>query len=200
MRKTGIVPDFITIEGSIQNPRSIKNDRDSYHPMPIYEALLFVKQALHTCGLETRVKVIANCEFVSNFDVLNLLALGANVVCLRTSHRSIRNFLSIKGPIGLYKTLNADDIHEKVGSSIIQTINSWGFSSVSDITIPNFFRRLNLSMLQFYGNVDDAVLLRKSFKLYSNPIAGLHQLEKKEIQNLDTSGGIFALASDRNRE
>ncbi|MCB1614822.1 MAG: FMN-binding glutamate synthase family protein [Pseudomonadales bacterium] len=80
MLKTGITPDFITIDGAEGGTGAAPVEFSNYLGTPCNEAIYFVHNCLIGCGLRNRVKIIASGKTASGFDMLIKCALGADVV------------------------------------------------------------------------------------------------------------------------
>jgi glutamate synthase domain-containing protein 2 len=80
MLETGIVPDFITIDGSEGGTGAAPVELTNSVGTPLRDALIFVNSALIGVGLRDQTRLIAAGKAVSAFHVVRLLALGADTV------------------------------------------------------------------------------------------------------------------------
>lgn len=78
MLKTGIVPDFIVVDGKEGGTGAAPVEFVNHVGMPMHEGLTFVHNALRGAGLREQVKVGAAGKIVSAFDIARTLALGAD--------------------------------------------------------------------------------------------------------------------------
>jgi glutamate synthase domain-containing protein 2 len=78
MRETGIVPDFIVVDGAEGGTGASPLEFSNHVGVPLREGLLFVHNILVGAGLRDRIKVGAAGKVVSAFDIASLLALGAD--------------------------------------------------------------------------------------------------------------------------
>jgi len=151
IRKTELFPDFIVIEDdNAGNSFFQTNSRDNIK-MPLYEALLFVSKTLQTYGLEKHIKIIASANIVLAFDVLKVLALGADMVYSTMPGCSL-NFHDNRR---LMKFQDAVEFQNNIMSNIVAIMETCGFRSVYDLTLPNFLRKLDelqLAVLEVPGN------------------------------------------------
>ncbi len=175
IRKSGIVPDFITIDGSEGGTGAAPLEFTDNVGMPLYEALSFAAKTLRLYGLKTKIKLIAAGKIISGFDILKLIALGAS------SCYSARGMMFSLGciqalqcdsgrcPVGvatqdatLYKGLDVADKRVRVanfhGNTIkatIELMEAAGFKTMDDINVANFFRKLDTtntsSFEEIYG-------------------------------------------------
>ncbi|WP_242416515.1 FMN-binding glutamate synthase family protein [Sphingomonas panni] len=78
MRETGILPDFIVVDGAEGGTGAAPVEFADNLGMPMRESLLFVHNTLVGAGLRSRIKVGAAGKIVSAFDIAAVLALGAD--------------------------------------------------------------------------------------------------------------------------
>ena len=120
--------------------------------MPLYEALLFVSKTLQTYGLEKHIKIIASANIVSAFDVLKILALGADMVYSAMPGCSVNYYDNSR----LIKPIqDAVEFQNNIMSNIVTMMEACGFKSVYDLTLSNFLRKLDelqLAVLQVPDN------------------------------------------------
>jgi glutamate synthase domain-containing protein 2 len=80
MRETGIVPDFIVVDGGEGGTGASPLEFSDHLGMPMREGLLFVHNTLVGAGLRGKVNVGAAGKIVSAFDIAATFALGADWV------------------------------------------------------------------------------------------------------------------------
>jgi len=78
MRETGILPDFIVVDGAEGGTGAAPLEFIDHLGMPMREGLLFVHNTLVGASLREKVKVGASGKIVSAFDIAATLALGAD--------------------------------------------------------------------------------------------------------------------------
>ena len=78
MRETGILPDYIVVDGSEGGTGAAPVEFADNLGMPMRESLLFVHNTLVGAGLRSRIKIGAAGKIVSAFDIAAVLALGAD--------------------------------------------------------------------------------------------------------------------------
>lgn len=78
MVETGIVPDFIVIDGKEGGTGAAPLEFANHVGMPLVEGLTFAHNTLLGAGLRDRVKIGASGKIVSSFDIAKILALGAD--------------------------------------------------------------------------------------------------------------------------
>lgn len=79
MLKTGITPDFITVDGAEGGTGAAPLEFSNKLGVPINEGLAFVHNCLVGVGLRDKMKVIASGKVVTGFDVMEKIALGADM-------------------------------------------------------------------------------------------------------------------------
>lgn len=78
MKRTGLMPDFITVDGAEGGTGAAPLEFSDSVGMPIIPALMFVSGTLKFYGLKEHIRVIASGKVVSGADILKFLALGAD--------------------------------------------------------------------------------------------------------------------------
>lgn len=80
MIKTGITPDFITIDGSEGGTGAAPIEMTNSVGTPLREGLVFAHNALVGSGLRDNIRLIASGKAISAFHMLRLMALGADTI------------------------------------------------------------------------------------------------------------------------
>jgi glutamate synthase domain-containing protein 2 len=80
MLRSGIQPDFITVDGGEGGTGAAPVEFTNSVGMPLRDALIFVNNALIGTGLRSDIRLIASAKAFSAFHVLRLMALGADTV------------------------------------------------------------------------------------------------------------------------
>jgi hypothetical protein len=147
IRKTQLIPDFIIVEGAGEEAPGTKLEDNSYGAMPLYEALLFVSKTLQLYGLEKEIRIIAAGRISSGFDMLKLLALGADGAVIDISRPGIaihsaadNSTPGFSAP--LYQC--AVKYHGGMLAATARIMDACGFKNVKDITLSNLFRRMDM--------------------------------------------------------
>ncbi|WP_334130465.1 FMN-binding glutamate synthase family protein [Sneathiella sp.] len=79
MLKTGILPDFITVDGAEGGTGAAPVEYSNRLGVPLNEALIFVHNCLVGIGHRSDIRIIASGKVVSGFDMLEKIALGADM-------------------------------------------------------------------------------------------------------------------------
>lgn len=80
MLETGILPDFITIDGAEGGTGAAPMEFSNRLGMPCLEATYFVEQVLKGAGVRQDIRLISAGKTASGFDMLAKIALGADVI------------------------------------------------------------------------------------------------------------------------
>lgn len=78
MLKTGIVPDFIVVDGKEGGTGAAPVEFADHLGMPLVEGLTFAHNTLRGAGLRDRVRIGASGKLISSFTILKMIALGAD--------------------------------------------------------------------------------------------------------------------------
>lgn len=79
MLKTGITPDFITVDGAEGGTGAAPPEFTNKLGVPINEALCFVHSCLLGANLRDKMRVIASAKIVTGFHMVEKIALGADM-------------------------------------------------------------------------------------------------------------------------
>ena len=78
MLETGIVPDFIVVDGKEGGTGAAPVEFANHVGMPLVEGLTFAHNTLRGAGLRDRLKLGASGKLITSFDIARVLALGAD--------------------------------------------------------------------------------------------------------------------------
>ncbi len=163
MQETQIMPDFISIDGSEGGTGAAPLEFTDNLGMPLYDALAFVTTTLINFGLKKHIKIIVSSRIVTGFDILKVIALGADA-CY-----SARGMMFALGciqalkcnedvcPVGvatqqphLYKGLNVDDKYVRVAQfhrntlrATVEIMEACGFKTLDEVSAEKFFRKVD---------------------------------------------------------
>ncbi len=163
MKSTGIIPDFITIDGGEGGTGAAPLEFTDHLGMPLYDALAFVKKTLDSYQLSAHTKVFAAGKIITGFDLVKVMSLGASACYsargMMMALGCIQALICDSGrcPVGvatqdpaLYKALDPADKKYRVANFHAKTIEATkeimaacGFRSIEDIHPSKFSRRIN---------------------------------------------------------
>jgi glutamate synthase domain-containing protein 2 len=163
MKQTGIVPDFITIDGAEGGTGAAPLEFIDYMGMALADALIFVSTTLREYELRDQIKIMASGKIITGFDIAKAMSLGADA-CY--SARGMMFALgciqalqcdSGKCPVGiatqnqsLYKGLDVTEksvrvahFHNNTLKAFAEFIGACGFDNPKAITPDVFYRRVD---------------------------------------------------------
>ncbi|MDO8909207.1 MAG: FMN-binding glutamate synthase family protein [Pseudohongiella sp.] len=169
MLKTGILPDFITVDGAEGGTGAAPLEFSNRLGMPCLEATYFVSQVLRGAGLRNQIRVISAGKNASGFDMMAKIALGADVV---NSARAMMLALGCiqskscntnKCPTGVAtqdaarsKALDVDLRAERVRnyqagtvSAFLELCGALGYSSPSELKPADLYQRTTNGLRHF---------------------------------------------------
>ncbi|WP_171235063.1 FMN-binding glutamate synthase family protein [Ruegeria sp. HKCCA6837] len=79
MLDTGILPDFITVDGAEGGTGAAPVEYSNRLGMPLNEGLIFVDNCLRGIGVRDKVRVICSGKVATGYDMIEKLALGADM-------------------------------------------------------------------------------------------------------------------------
>jgi glutamate synthase domain-containing protein 2 len=79
MLSTGILPDFITIDGAEGGTGAAPPEFTNRLGTPINEGIVFVHSCLVGIGLRDKIRIIGSGKVISGFDMVTKIALGADM-------------------------------------------------------------------------------------------------------------------------
>lgn len=78
MLETGIVPDFIVVDGKEGGTGAAPLEFSNHIGVPLREAVMFVHNTLVGIGLRDQVRIGASGKLISAFDITSVIAIGAD--------------------------------------------------------------------------------------------------------------------------
>ncbi|MCB0365040.1 MAG: FMN-binding glutamate synthase family protein [Bdellovibrionaceae bacterium] len=173
MHKTGITPDFITVDGAEGGTGAAPLEFSNHIGTPLVEALIFVHNSLVGFNLRDRVRVIAAGKVTSGFGIVKRLALGADMVysarafmmslgciqALRCHNNSCptgvatqdRNLAS-----GLHvpdKRHRVATFHKETIESAAEILGAMGVEKTEDLRPWHLMRRISPMEVKHYGEL-----------------------------------------------
>jgi len=154
---TGKMPDFITLIGNKSATHSFKQN-DTYYShlaMPIDYAVAFAGTELKKYKLENEIKIWAAGEIDNGFDLLKLIALGADK-CI-----SVKRFHFFSEISDNYFFDDAETVvksntlftYRRIIRELIQIMEHAGFIDAEQVDAKMFFRRINKSTIKSFDEI-----------------------------------------------
>ena len=173
MAVTGIVPDFISVDGAEGGTGAAPLEFTDHRGMPLYEAQAFVRQSRDAYGRSEQGRVLAAGKIITGFDLLKVIALGAHAAYsargMMMSLGCIQALVCDSGrcPVGvatqnpqLYSGLDPADKSVRVanfhGATLAATgeiMEACGFSSLEKVHPARFFRRVSERETQSFEQI-----------------------------------------------
>lgn len=173
MLKTGITPDFITVDGGEGGTGAAPLEFSNSVGTPLNDGLVFVHNALVGSGLRDRVRIIASGKVSTGFHLLSKLALGADlcnsargmmfalgcIQALKCNTNTCPTGVATQDP-ELVKGLHVPDKAQRVARFHHSTIHSFlevmaaaGIADPSGIRPWHVQRRVSPTQVRHYGEL-----------------------------------------------
>ncbi|UII27672.1 FMN-binding glutamate synthase family protein [Fulvivirga maritima] len=184
MRKTGIKPDFITVDGAEGGTGAAPIDFSNYVGMPWEEALIFVVDMLNGYDLKKDIKVITATKIFTAFDIYKALSMGADICnsargmmlalgCIQALKCDTNNCPTgvtsnkphlRKGLVVSEKWKRVKNYHQETLKDFIELLSASGNSSIEQLNRTHIYKRtFNNNLLSFeeiYPSVKEGKLAR----------------------------------------
>ncbi|MGB3466684.1 MAG: FMN-binding glutamate synthase family protein [Cyclobacteriaceae bacterium] len=170
MLSTGVLPDFISVDGGEGGTGAAPVEFSNSMGMPMRDGLAFVHDTLVGYGLREEIKLIATGKIMTSFDMIRAMALGADIC------GSARGMMLALGciqalecnknscPVGvatqdkmLVKGLDVTDKKERVANyhdstikSFVELLGAAGIKDPSQIERKYINRRVNMTKVKTY--------------------------------------------------
>ena len=178
MVKTGIMPDFVTVDGGEGGTGAAPMEFSNSVGMPLRDALAFVYDALHGFGLKRHVKIIASGKVATGFDIVKLISLGADmcnsarammmaVGCIQalecntnrcptgvaTQNKSLQKGLVVED-----KKYRVANFHNETVKSAMELMAAAGISETHNLHRDFIYRRINAGEIKTYAETYPYIL------------------------------------------
>jgi len=173
MVKTGITPDFITVDGGEGGTGAAPIELTNSMGTPLRDAVVFVHGALVGIKKREQIRIIASGKIFSAFHLARIIALGADTVnsargmMLALGCIQSRSCNTDKCPTGIatqdparYHALNIDDKGQRVANfqtatvkNLMELIGASGLTDLSELTPQHINRRVNGTQVSNYAEL-----------------------------------------------
>lgn len=176
MHETGILPDFITVDGGEGGTGAAPLEFSNSVGMPARDAWVFVQNTLVGAGLRDRIRVIASGKILTGFHMIRALAIGADLCAsarammfalgciqsLRCNANTCPTGITTQDPALVYgldaadKTARVASFHRQTIRGFLEILGAMGMQSPDELRPEHIFRRVddlrvrNLSELYEY--------------------------------------------------
>lgn len=173
MIKTGIMPDFITVDGGEGGTGAAPLEFTNSVGMPLRDALAFVYDALNGFGIKKHITIIASGKVHTGFDLVKNISLGADMCnCARAMMLSLGCIQALECntntcPTGvatqnpkLYSGLDVDDkkvrvanYHHETVKAAVELMSAAGISHPKKLHRSHIYRRVSANQIQTYAEM-----------------------------------------------
>lgn len=173
IKDTGIYPDFITIDGSEGGTGAAPLEFSDRLGMPLYDALAYVYNTMVKYGIKDEIKLIASGRVMTGFDVIKLLALGADAVnsarammfalgCIQAlecdsdkcpTGIATQNKSLMKGLDVTDKTQRVANYHEGTIHAVKEILEATGLKSTSEVNRSLIYRRVEENKVMRFDEI-----------------------------------------------
>lgn len=170
---TGIMPDFITVDGGEGGTGAAPLEYANSVGMPLREALAFVDDCLTGFDLRQHIRVIASGKIFTGFHLVKNLALGADICnsargmmlalgCVQsltcnTNHCptgvATQNPRLYRGLVVTDKAKRVEQFHRKTVHATAEVISSAGLRHTSELNRTHIYRRTSEESIRRYDQI-----------------------------------------------
>ncbi len=175
MVKTGITPDFITVDGGEGGTGAAPLEFSNHMGTPLIEGLIFVHNALVGFSLRDKVRVFASGKVTSGFELVKRLALGADacysargmmlalgcIQALRCNSNHCPTGVATQDPnlvAGLVpseKAVRVTSFQRETVESVSEIMGAMGIRSPENLRPWHIMRRISPTEVYHYGEIYD---------------------------------------------
>ena len=171
--ETGIKPDFIVVDGTEGGTGAAPLEFSDRIGMPLYDALSFVSETLIKHDLKKDIRLIASGRVMTGFDIVKLLALGADGVnsarammfalgCIQAlqcdsgkcpTGIATQNQALMKGLDVSDKSVRVGNYHKNTIKAVKEILEAGGYKSTSDIKKEHIYRRVEENKVMTFEEI-----------------------------------------------
>jgi glutamate synthase domain-containing protein 2 len=173
MVKTGITPDFITVDGGEGGTGAAPLEFTNHIGAPLIESLIFVHNALMGFSLRDKIRVIASGKVITGFGMVKRLALGADICysargmmmalgCIQSlkcnsNHCPVgvttQNPNLVAGLVVADKSRRVTSFHHELLKSVCEIMGAMGIANPDDLHPWHIMRRTSPTEIKHYGEI-----------------------------------------------
>ncbi|MEZ4282176.1 MAG: FMN-binding glutamate synthase family protein [Myxococcota bacterium] len=173
MLETGIVPDFITVDGGEGGTGAAPFEFSNSLGMPLLEGLTFVHNALIGIGLRDQIRIVASGKVSSGFTLARTLALGADTcnaarpMMLAMGCIQARKCNTNECPVGIAtqnpaltvglvpeeKSKRVARYHRETIRAAVDLMSAAGLAKPSELRPWHVMRRISQLEIRHYGDI-----------------------------------------------
>ncbi len=173
MLETGIIPDFITVDGAEGGTGAAPTELINSVGTPLRDGIIFINSALIGTGLRDQIRLIASGKVISAFHMLRLIALGADTVnsarammfalgCIQSLHcnqDTCPTGIATQNP-ARYKALDVDNkavrvanYHASTIKNLTQLVATAGLDGLDELQPWHINRRVDGTETRHYAEL-----------------------------------------------
>ena len=169
MLSTGILPDFITVDGAEGGTGAAPVEFSNRLGLPCLEATYFVDQVLRGAGLRQHIRIISAGKTASGFDMLSKIAVGADTVNAARSMMLALGCVQSKAcntnrcPTGIAtqdpvrgRAVDIEDKSKRVANyqhgtvhAFLELCGAMGYDDPTDLKPSDLFQRVGMELKHF---------------------------------------------------
>jgi glutamate synthase domain-containing protein 2 len=173
MLKSGITPDFITVDGAEGGTGAAPLEFSDSVGTPLNDGLVFVHNSLVGAGLREKIRIIAAGKITTGFHMAKKMALGADlcnsargmlfalgcIQALRCNTNACPTGVATQDPElvrGLHvgdKSVRVANFHRETIKSLYEVIGATGIHHPQDLRPWHIFRRIGPMEVRNYGEI-----------------------------------------------
>jgi glutamate synthase domain-containing protein 2 len=173
MQTTGILPDFITVDGGEGGTGAAPQEFSNSVGAPLRESLIFVHNALTGFAVRKHIKVFCSGRIVTGFDVVSRLATGADgcnsarammmalgcIQALRCNTNECPTGVATQNPslvVGLdvnHKTTRVANYHRETLKTVGEMVGAMGLTHSNQLRPWHIMKRTGLADIRHYGEL-----------------------------------------------
>jgi len=173
MLKTGITPDFITVDGGEGGTGAAPIELTNSVGTPLRDALIFVNRALIGIDKRDKIRIIASGKIISAFHIARMIALGADTInsargmMLALGCIQSRSCNTDQCPTGIatqnparYKALDIEDKAQRVANyqtatvkNLAELLEASGLESLEELKPEHINRRVSGTDIATYAEL-----------------------------------------------
>lgn len=173
MLSTGILPDFITVDGGEGGTGAAPLEFVNHMGTPLDEGLNFVHNALVGIDVRNKIKIICSGKVATGFDMLTKIAMGADMCnaarafmismgCIQSKQCHANTCPTgvatqdprlMKGLISTEKRHRVAHFHASTMHSFLELIAGMGLANPSDLQPIHIKRRVAVDQIKTYAEI-----------------------------------------------
>ena len=175
MVETGILPDFITVDGAEGGTGAAPMEFSDHVGEPLEAGLVFVHNALVGINVRDKIRVICSGKVATGFDLVEKLAMGADMCnsargmmmaagCVQSKQCNAntcptgvatQNLRLQKGLVVDVKKHRVAQYHKNTMKSFLEIVGAMGLTNPSDLRPYHIMRRINPDCVKMLLEVHD---------------------------------------------